>query len=79
MKTTVIVPTYNRPKALKLCLLSLADAHFANGSKDKAIEFGEKALKSTEIKGFKDFIEKKLKTYKGEKEEKKDAKPKDDK
>ncbi len=61
------------------CLLSLADAHFANGSKDKAIEFGEKALKSTEIKGFKDFIEKKLKTYKGETDEKKEAKPKDDK
>ncbi len=61
------------------CLLSLADAHFANGSKDKAVEFGEKALKSTEIKGFKEFIEKKLKTYKGEKEAKKDAKPKDDK
>ena len=25
MKTSVIVPTYNRPKALKLCLLSLAN------------------------------------------------------
>jgi thiol-disulfide isomerase/thioredoxin len=51
-------------------LLALADAHFANGSKDKAVEFGEKALKSTDVKPFQEFIETRLKVYKGEKEDK---------
>lgn len=50
-------------------LLALADAHFASGAKDKALTFGEKALKSTEVKEFKEYIEMKIKVYKGEKED----------
>jgi thiol-disulfide isomerase/thioredoxin len=49
-------------------LLALADAHLANGAKDKAIEFGEKALKSTDNEDFKKYIDARLKVYKGEKD-----------
>jgi thiol-disulfide isomerase/thioredoxin len=52
-------------------VLQAAEVYFIAGKKEKAVEFGEKAIKLTNGPQEKEFVEKMVKKFKGEKEEEK--------